>query len=264
VADATSGPAATTVYGAATTSAPGSFSASVTGADQAGNTTTISCPYNVSAATTTTVSSAANPAMVGQQVTFTAGVSVVAPGTGTPAGTVDFYDGSTKLGSGTLSNGQATYQTSNLALGSHAISATYEGSTSFQGSTTAAALTQNVDTNLTSYPTLANGAYNLSNLNLSGGYFVNLNLAGANIKSANMSGATFSGANLTGANLTSANFSNTNLSGANLTNANLTQTNLKGATGMSTATLTGVISSKTTCPDNTTSTQDGGTCLGHL
>lgn len=126
------------------------------------------------------------------------------------------------------------------------------------------ALIQNVDTNLSGYPTLSSGAYNLGNLNLSGGYFVNLNLAGASFKDANMSSSNFSGANLTGANLSDANFSNTNLSGANLTNANLTQTNLKGATGMSTAILTGVNWSKTTCPDNTTSSQDGGTCIGHL
>lgn len=126
------------------------------------------------------------------------------------------------------------------------------------------ALIQNVDTNLSSYPTLSSGAYNLSNLNLSGGYFVNLNLAGASFNDANMSGGNFSGANLNGANLTDANFSNTNLSDANLTNANLTQTNLKGATGLSTAILTGVIWSKTTCPDNTTSSQDGGSCLNNL
>jgi uncharacterized protein YjbI with pentapeptide repeats len=55
-----------------------------------------------------------------------------------------------------------------------------------------------------------------------------------------------------------------NLSGANLSGANLTQTNLKAATGMSTATLTGVIWSKTTCPDNTNSSTDGGACQGHL
>jgi hypothetical protein len=37
-----------------------------------------------------------------------------------------------------------------------------------------------------------------------------------------------------------------------------------GATGLKTATLTNVIWSKTTCPDGTLSTNDGGTCLGHL
>ena len=46
--------------------------------------------------------------------------------------------------------------------------------------------------------------------------------------------------------------------------ANLTGTNLQGATGLKSATLTNVVWNKSTCPDNTTSTQDGGTCLGHL
>ena len=197
----------------------------------------------------------------------------------------------------------ATLTTSSLTAGGHTITAVYGGSSTL-ASSTSAGLTQNVNTNLSSYPKLANGAYNLSNVNLSGAYLVGANLAGANISNANLSGANLSGANLKGANLTDANFSNTNLSGANLTNANLTdanfsntnltganlsganltsanftganftkanlsnakltQTNLKAATGMSTATLIGVIWSKTTCPDNTTSSQDGGTCIGHL
>jgi hypothetical protein len=37
-----------------------------------------------------------------------------------------------------------------------------------------------------------------------------------------------------------------------------------GATGLQTATLTGVVWSNTACPDGTTSTSDGGTCVGHL
>jgi uncharacterized protein YjbI with pentapeptide repeats len=61
-----------------------------------------------------------------------------------------------------------------------------------------------------------------------------------------------------------ANLSGANLIGANLSNANLSQTNLELATGMSTAALTGVIWSKTTCPDGTNSNKDGGTCIGHL
>jgi hypothetical protein len=52
--------------------------------------------------------------------------------------------------------------------------------------------------------------------------------------------------------------------GVNLTNANLSSSNLTGATGLRTATLTGVIWSKTACPDGTLSTNDGGTCVGHL
>src|SRR3989442_5999603 len=55
--------------------------------------------------TTTSVSSSANPSVSGQSVTFTAIVSVVSPGStavANPTGTVNFYDGSTPIRSGTL------------------------------------------------------------------------------------------------------------------------------------------------------------------
>jgi len=205
--------------------------------------------------------------MLGQSVTFTATLGVQSPGSGSITGNVNFMDGATTLGTGTVSTANgvttATFSTSSLGLGPHTLTAVYGGSTNL-GASTSPGLTQNVDTNLSSFPKLANGAYNLSNLNLAGGYFANLNLAGADVSNANVIGANFSGANLSGANLTDANFSNTTLRGANLSGANLTQTNLKGATGMSTTTLTGVIWSNTTCPDNTNSNTDGGTCLGHL
>ena len=58
--------------------------------------------------TTTAVVSSANPSVFGQSVTFTATVSPTAPGSGTPTGTVIFMDGSTVLGSPTLSGGVAT------------------------------------------------------------------------------------------------------------------------------------------------------------
>jgi hemolysin type calcium-binding protein len=47
VADATSGPSVSPVSRLANTSAAGSFTAAVTGADRAGNVTTIQCPYQV-------------------------------------------------------------------------------------------------------------------------------------------------------------------------------------------------------------------------
>jgi hypothetical protein len=89
------------------------------------------------ASTTTTLDSAANPSVSGQTVTFTATVAPVAPGTGTPTGTVDFLEGSTTLTSGVTLNGsdQATFTTSSLAVGSHTITANYSGDTSFQAST---------------------------------------------------------------------------------------------------------------------------------
>ena len=86
--------------------------------------------------TATALTSSANPSTVGQSVTFTAIVTVVAPGAGTPAGTVTFKDGSTTLGTGTVNGaGVATFTTAALAAGSHDITATFSGDGSFNGST---------------------------------------------------------------------------------------------------------------------------------
>ena len=86
---------------------------------------------------TTTVSFSANPAIYGEPVTFTATVSAAAPGSGTPTGTVTFYDGTTAIDTETLAGGMATFTTSSLALGNHSISAGYGGDTDFTTSTSA-------------------------------------------------------------------------------------------------------------------------------
>ncbi len=90
------------------------------------------------AGTTTSVTSSRNPAKRRQTVTFTARVSAVAPGTGTPTGTVRFFDGGVQIGSASLSNGSAALSTSGLAAGSHTITAAYDGSVSYKASTSAA------------------------------------------------------------------------------------------------------------------------------
>jgi photosystem II stability/assembly factor-like uncharacterized protein len=96
----------------------------------------------VSKATTmTTLASSLNPSNVGQAVTFTA--RVVPQFSGTVTGTVTFYDGATVLKTGSLSGGKATLTTSKLTSGTHTITATYNGSTSFFGSS--ASLTQTVN-----------------------------------------------------------------------------------------------------------------------
>jgi hypothetical protein len=79
--------------------------------------------------------SSANPILVGGSVTFTATLSA---GSGTPSGTVDFYDGSTLLGSGTLDSGVATYATSSLTAGTHSITGAYSGDASFSSLTSSA------------------------------------------------------------------------------------------------------------------------------
>jgi len=90
----------------------------------------------VRAATTTTLSSLPNPSTYGASVTFTA---TVAPqsGSGSPTGTVAFFDGANSLGTVTLSSGQATLKTSALTGGAHTITATYNGGGNFAGSSSA-------------------------------------------------------------------------------------------------------------------------------
>jgi len=88
------------------------------------------------ASTTTVLAGTPNPANLGQSVTFTA---TVAPTTsGAPSGTVSFLDGSSPIGSSSLSNGVATFLTSNLAAGSHSITAVYSGDDDYSGSTSTA------------------------------------------------------------------------------------------------------------------------------
>ena len=89
------------------------------------------------AATTSSVTSSANPSVYGQAVTFTATVAPVSPGSGTPTGTVTFNDGSTVLGTVTLTNGTASFTTSSLAVGTHSIKVVYAGDTNFKTSTSA-------------------------------------------------------------------------------------------------------------------------------
>jgi hypothetical protein len=86
------------------------------------------------ASAVTTVASSANPAALRQPVTFTATVSVSAPGGGTPTGTVTFFNGSTSLGTRTLATGRATLVTSALGLGDHDITVSYAGAARFNGS----------------------------------------------------------------------------------------------------------------------------------
>jgi hypothetical protein len=79
-------------------------------------------------ATTATLTSSANPSLVGQQVTFT--VNVTSP-VGTIVGSVTFKDGETTLGTTTLSGGSATFITSSLSEGTHSITAVYAGDATY-------------------------------------------------------------------------------------------------------------------------------------
>lgn len=95
--------------------------------------------------TTTSITSSQNPANFGQAVTFTATVAPVAPGAGTPSGTVQFKDGGVNLGSPVaLTTGTTQFTTSTLTVGSHAITAVYSGDTNFNISTSTT-LTQSIN-----------------------------------------------------------------------------------------------------------------------
>jgi Bacterial Ig-like domain (group 3) len=92
-------------------------------------------PVGVLTPTTTTLTSSAPNANFGDSVTFSATVS---GGMGNPpTGTVTFLDGTSTIGSGTLSNGLATFSTTSLSVGIHSITAQYSGDSNFLSSTSA-------------------------------------------------------------------------------------------------------------------------------
>ena len=111
---------------------------SATATDPSTNTSEFSSTSSA-AETTTVVTSSDNPSVFGQEVTFTAMVTVVAPNVGTPTGIVTFLDGASTLGTGALDDtGTASLSTSTLAVGSHPVTAVYGGDASDQASTSSA------------------------------------------------------------------------------------------------------------------------------
>jgi hypothetical protein len=101
-------------------------------------------------ATNAVVSSSVSSPVYGQSVTLKATLKAASPGSGTPTGTVSFYDGSVLLGSATLSNGAASIKTTALSVGSNAITVVYSGNSNFVGTTSAVlSLTVSQDTTTT-------------------------------------------------------------------------------------------------------------------
>jgi PhoPQ-activated pathogenicity-related protein len=93
---------------------------------------------NKDASTTTLKASPLSP-VFGQPVLLTAHVSALAPGSGTPSGSVTFKDGATTLGTGALDSlGQSTFSTAGLARGNHALAVAYAGDGGFLASTSIA------------------------------------------------------------------------------------------------------------------------------
>jgi len=90
-----------------------------------------STPKSTVQATTMTLTSATSSAQLGAVVTFSVNVSSSG---GTPTGVVVLQDGSSVLGSQSLSNGSATFSVTSLPLGSNALVATYDGDSTHAGS----------------------------------------------------------------------------------------------------------------------------------
>lgn len=91
--------------------------------------------------------SSPNPSNVGQTVTFTTTVAASLTGSPTPTGSVTWTDNGTNvLGTMTLSSGQASLKVSTLTSGTHTITTTYSGDSTFNPNS-APPLTQTVNGN---------------------------------------------------------------------------------------------------------------------
>jgi hypothetical protein len=82
----------------------------------------------------TFIGSTANPSVAGETVTFTVTVTALAPGSGTPTGTVVLTEGSTTLATFTLGSGPNTFTTTYASVGNHTLVASYSGDTNFLAS----------------------------------------------------------------------------------------------------------------------------------
>ena len=107
--------------------------------NDAGSTSNVVSQVVNAISTSTSLTSAPNPSSFGSSVTFTATVSAAS---GTPGGTVTFYNCTTNtcgtktsLGTGTLGSGKATYATSALPVGTTYVEAIYGASGNDAGST---------------------------------------------------------------------------------------------------------------------------------
>jgi hypothetical protein len=129
--------------------------------------------------TTTTLSSSLNPSATGQIVTFTA--AIAGSSAGNFLGSVTFFDGSNALGTvpvtqGTFNSSTATLNVSNLAAGTHSISASYSGGGDY-GASTSSALQQVVNGNMSL--AIANGGASSATVMAGGTAYYSLMIGGS-------------------------------------------------------------------------------------
>jgi len=126
---------------ATATSATGVYpiSASLTGTAVGNYTVTLTAAANVTitqASSTTQLQTSSATPYQAVPVTLTATVSDSSTGsTGTPTGTVSFYDSATLLGTSSVGAGVATLTTAALPLGASTVTAVYSGDSNFAAST---------------------------------------------------------------------------------------------------------------------------------
>ncbi|WP_262706003.1 MULTISPECIES: Ig-like domain-containing protein [Streptomyces] len=99
------------------------------------------------------VTAAPNPAVSGQSVTLTA--TVIPVGAGTPTGTVTFVVSGGPTLTGTLSGGTTSVVASGLSVGTHIVTATYDGDANFTpstGTTAVVVIQASTTTSVTSAP----------------------------------------------------------------------------------------------------------------
>lgn len=89
-------------------------------------------PLVATEGTTTVLLASPNPATFGDSVTLSAAVTPVNTGAGTPTGSVEFFNGATSLGTGTLNaSGVGFLTSSTLPRGVNTLTAQYEGDAVF-------------------------------------------------------------------------------------------------------------------------------------
>lgn len=108
----------------------GELSGTLTFTDSAINSPQIAGLTGIGQSTTsTTLTTSPNPSKLGQSVTLTA--LVIPTDSGSPSGTVTFFDGTTSLGSSVVNLGTAQLVKSTLLGGSHSLTASYSGDAVF-------------------------------------------------------------------------------------------------------------------------------------
>ena len=114
-----------------TPTSAGTFVFIVTASDSSGDTDSQAYSLTITNASTTAVTGPATT-VSGQPATFTVSVTVSGP---TPTGLVTLYDGSNVIASGNLNNRSVSFLTSTLPLGSHTLTAVYNGDSNYAAST---------------------------------------------------------------------------------------------------------------------------------